>query len=248
VQPRRDLPYGVRDEHVVDAVGMIERLAQGRARLGVELQRAIAALQIEVEQRHAAFAAGGDMPGEVGGDRRGADAAAHAEHRDQLAGARRRISRTAVEDRPEGAVDQRHHERLEEILRDADRFEVAVQDDVVAVADDDNLEAGRRFLGKPPQRQHRIGEPAHVDDDEARRGAARQLFDRPVDAAVHDLPVDHPDIGQTAAHQVFGITVEQIGEHGRRRLRRVDAREGAAQNRNPSPLNSAAQASAAAPS
>ena len=79
------LDRGAVDEQRVDARGLLQRLAQSAAGVGVELQRDRAEMQIEVEQHGAFLVLLGQQPG--AGDRRrgGADAAAAADKGDDLA-------------------------------------------------------------------------------------------------------------------------------------------------------------------
>ena len=69
------------DEQRVDAVGLVERLAQGVDRLEVERQHERAVVQVEVDQQHLFLEAGAEHGGDRDRRRRRADAAARADHR-----------------------------------------------------------------------------------------------------------------------------------------------------------------------
>ena len=73
------------EKHRVDAHRVGQRLAQARGRLQIQRQRAIAVLQVEIDERDAPVLPVGEMPGETGRDRRRADAAARPDAGDQLA-------------------------------------------------------------------------------------------------------------------------------------------------------------------
>ena len=69
------------DEQRVDAVGLVERLAQRVDRLEVERQHERAVVQVEVDQQHLFPEAGAQHGGDRHGGGRGADAAARADDR-----------------------------------------------------------------------------------------------------------------------------------------------------------------------
>ena len=68
------------DEQAVDAARILDRVGQAAAGLEVERQRAGAEMDVEVEQGGRAAALVAHQPGQRGGDGRGADAAADADH------------------------------------------------------------------------------------------------------------------------------------------------------------------------
>ncbi len=117
----------------------------------------------------------------------------------------------AAADVDERAIDQGADERLEEIFRDARGFEVAVEDDVVAVADDDDFGCGIADFGQMIDVRHRVGDAADVNHQQMRPTGSRQLLHCLVDVAVHDLLIGDAEIGEGAAHDALGIGIKQIG-------------------------------------
>ncbi len=62
-QPLADRRHHTLQQYAVDAQRVGERLAQPARRLDVQRQRAIAALQVEIDQRNAPALAVGEIPG-----------------------------------------------------------------------------------------------------------------------------------------------------------------------------------------
>src|ERR1700730_13605285 len=107
--------------------------------LGIELKRGIAVLQIKVEEEYPSFPHFGEVPSEIGRDRCRPDPTADPEHVHQPSGARRMFAPGAGGDPRKCANDQITDQRFEEVLGYSGRPEVAVQYDIVAVPDHDDL-------------------------------------------------------------------------------------------------------------
>ena len=76
---------GALDEQLIDAVRCLQRGAQAGAGVRAEQHGRGAAMQVGVEQDRVPLGLDAEMPGQVGGDGAGADAAARAGHGDHAA-------------------------------------------------------------------------------------------------------------------------------------------------------------------
>ena len=155
------------EEGAVDARRVDQRFAQPGGGLDVDRQRAIAVLQIEIDKCHATGLAVGEMPGEVDRERRRSDAAPRADngdHRtellvDRAAGARARPG--AQRPRQQLSVQW-----LDDVLGNPGPQEVAIETDLVAVADGDDRDAGLANLGKGVDLRYREVDAGDVDDQD----------------------------------------------------------------------------------
>jgi hypothetical protein len=180
------------DEKTVDAARILDRVGKAAARLEVEAEGAGPEMDVEVEQggRPAAFVA--HQPGERGGDGRGADAAAHADHRrgdvGLLGGV---LGKTRARDGElgmgEGVAQLVGGERLQEIVLDAARDEVSIEPHVVHLAGRDHHRAGLAYLGERIDVAQRIARFAEVDEQDARAGRDRKRLHRVAQPALVHL-------------------------------------------------------------
>ena len=109
---------------------------------------------------------------------------------DQLAGAGRLRSGRSREHVVADAGDQIGNQRLEEIFGDAGEFQIAVEHDVVTLADHDDAGIRLADLGKLIDPHHGIGDVADVHDQEPRRGLLGERRNGSFDVAMDNSP--HP--------------------------------------------------------
>ena len=189
MQPLRDRLGRPLDEKLVDPLGLLERGAQPVARLGVEQQGGAAAIEIGVEQHGVPPRRDAEMPGEVGRDGGRADAAAHA--RDRHHAPAQHALGLVLPGRDEGVEMPRHHiarERLVEIFERAQPARhVAIEIDVLEIADHQHLRIRLDHLGEIAERGQRLLLPAYIDDERARGWRAREHADRRAHIAAPDL-------------------------------------------------------------
>ena len=109
------------EKQLVDALGPLQRLVQRVGRAGRELQRGVAALQVQVDQHHPALALVGETHRRVHRNRGRADAPAHARARRQAFPPRAfagRSSLTPFRIRLQTRLSKSLHQRLEKIFGD----------------------------------------------------------------------------------------------------------------------------------
>ncbi|WP_082188315.1 hypothetical protein [Azospirillum baldaniorum] len=183
-QPVGGGDHGAFHEHVIHPVGGLHRLAQRRLGPQVEGQSHRAVLQVEVDQRRAPARPVGQPAAEMHRHRGRAHAAARADHRHQLAQtARRLVRRGAGTGGAQRPLQQVAGQRLEQIVGDSDPAQVAVEADVVAVADRDDP---HRRVANPGQRLHggqRLGDAGQIDQQQVGRALASEIADGAADVA-----------------------------------------------------------------
>jgi hypothetical protein len=119
------------------------------------------------------------------GDGRCADAALGADDRD---GASDRFGIRRVEQPGDGPHDVDHADRADEVIADAAAHQLAIEHDVVELADDDEAGAGVAHLGKRIEAAEQVvGAARRLDDDDVGRGRGAIGFGRCGDAAHLDL-------------------------------------------------------------
>ena len=149
-QPLADRRHYPLEQRVVDAQRIAERLAQPGVRLDVEHQRAIAVLQVEVDERNPAALPVGEVPGRVDRQRRRADAAARPDEGDQgseLSMDQARIAGMGPAAR-QRLGQQLRVERLDDIVGNPGMQQITIEADFVAVADRDHRDAGLADIGE----------------------------------------------------------------------------------------------------
>ena len=154
------------EQRVVDAQRVGERLAQPGGRLDVERQRAIAVLQVEVDQCDPAALPIGEIPGRVDRQGRRADAAARPDEGDQgseLFMDQARIARMGPAAR-QRLGQQLRVERLDDVVGDPGMQQITVEADLVAIADRDHRDPGLADIGELIDLRYRNFGAADVDD------------------------------------------------------------------------------------
>ena len=209
------------EEQTVDALGMLQRFGECMARRRVELQGRVAELEIEIDQHYAALQHLGEVPGGGGCNHGRAGAAADAERDDELAGTRAGHVRRASEHAVERAFQRIGGERLEEILDDADRLQIAVEPDVVGVADEHHARLRLAHGGERIGPRRRILYSRDIGDKQPRRRAMGKLADGSVDVAEREFGSGDADIAQRATQHPLRIAVA----HENQRILRRSARD-----------------------
>ena len=173
----------------------------------------MAVLQIEIGQRDAPVLLVGEMPGETGRDRGRPDAAARPDAGDELADllAERRAALGLVGD---GLRQQLRRHRLEEVFGDAGLDQVAIERDIVAVADRDDRDRRLADIGKIVHPRDREIFAADIDDQNAGRALAREVLDRLADVAAQDAQRRYS--GRCGAVDDRGLG-RRVGDKGQQR-------------------------------
>ena len=195
------------EKHEIESRRVCQRLAQSGGRRHIERQRAIAALQVKVEERDAAVLAIGEIPGEVGRDRRRADAAPRADQRDEFREAM--ADRSARLPRPqiERLGERLRRDRLDDVIMNAGMHQVAIQRDVVVVADSDNGDTRLAHLGELLDACRRHLDAADIDNQRFGRALTGEKLDCLDDAAAHDRRVRERERRQGFLDIGLGLTV-----------------------------------------
>ncbi len=159
------------DEQAVDAARILDRVGEAAAGLEVERERAGAEMDVEVEQGGRAAALVAHQPGQRGGDGRGADAAADADHRRHDVGLlARRLDHPRAGNGHlrigEGVAQLVGGERLQQIVLDAAGDEVAIEADVVDLAGGDHHRARLADFGERVDVVERVARFAEVDEQD----------------------------------------------------------------------------------
>ena len=136
----------------IDPVRIFERLAQAAAGRNIKHQRAGAVIHVQIDKGDAPVFLVGKMPGQIGRNRAGPDAAAGADDRDDLplflAERRARCGLADTEQVIDRGLRQGLGQGLDNIIADTGVDEVAIETDVVAVADHDDGHARLTHLGQ----------------------------------------------------------------------------------------------------
>ena len=137
--------------------------------------------QIEVGDDGVEVDVARDRPGDVVRDRRSADAALGADHRERAAD---RLGVGRVEQAGDRADDVDRSDRGDQVVADAAADHFAVEHDVVEVADHQHARAGVAHLGERIEPVEQLFAAAFVlDDDDVRRRGGPIGLDRRRDAA-----------------------------------------------------------------
>ena len=133
------------DEGGIDAVRREYRVGDALGRVLIVIEPGGAERQVEVGDDGIELHVAGDRPGDIVGDRGGADAALGADHRQDLAD---RLGVRGVEQR----ADRAHHvdggDRRDQVVADAAPDQLAIEQHVVVAADDDDPRAGVADIGQ----------------------------------------------------------------------------------------------------
>ena len=177
-------------EGVVDARRVDEGLAQPGGRSDVEGERAIAVLQVEVDERHPAALLIGEIPCEVDRQCSRPHATAHADegdHRSEFL-----VNRTGrASDRPGGQClgQKLRIQRLDDVVGNPCPEQIAIEADLVAIADRDHRDAGLADLGQVMDLRYRQVDAADVDDQDVGRPLDAESFDDFCQATARDRPM-----------------------------------------------------------
>ena len=157
------------EEDVVEPLGRVDRLGDALRRILVEVEAGGAEGEVEIGDDDVVLEIAGDRPGDVVGDHRGADAALAADEGD---GAAERLGRAIDVELADRLDDAHEVDRDDEILADAAPHQLAVELDVVDVADDDDLGAGVADLGEAVELGCRAARGDSFDSTMIRLGVA----------------------------------------------------------------------------
>jgi len=157
------------EQGAVNPVRVDERLAQPGVWLDVERERAVAGLQVEIDQCHPAALSVGEMPGQIHRQRRCPDATPSTDqggHGPELFMDRTGIART-------GPVVQRSSDELrgqwlDDVVGDPCVQQITIEADLVAIADRKDGDAGFADLGEGIDLRYRQIDVADVDDQDIR--------------------------------------------------------------------------------
>ena len=217
VQPFGRRLGGAFGQQRVHPVRAFQRQAQAAAGGGVEQQRADAAMQIGIEQHGVAAAQHAEMPGEAGGQHRGAGAAMRADHRDH-APARLFADHRAVAERPgtEMPCDHGAADRLGEVFHRAEAArDLPIKVQIVAAADDQHAHIRLHHLRQFGQGAERFAFAGHIDHQHQGGGGFLHRGDGGADAAAPAVDGFGQHFGQAVAQGGFGGGVIDEADDGR---------------------------------
>ncbi len=159
VQPLPEALGDALHQELVHAIGSLKRLAEAAAHLAAEQQGDRAGVQVGIEQQGVVPLFLGEQEGEVGGDGRGADAAAHADDRHHATAAHQAIRAAPSRDeRQEVPLHQIAVERLRKVFEHPEPArEAAIEREVGALADNQHAGAGLDELGEVVEVRDRVG-------------------------------------------------------------------------------------------
>ena len=199
-------------------LGIVDRVGQAAARLEVERQRAGAEVHVEIEQRGRQLVLGAEQPRERSRQRRGADAAARADDRGRdVALARLAVAALGRGEHRLRLVQRIAHlagrERLEQVVVNAAREQVAIEAHVVDLADRDHDRAGLADFGQRVDVVERIAAFRQVDHQDAGLAAIDSdwtALRRPPLAHFSGCPAHFDD--DRTQHVERGIVADEGGE------------------------------------
>jgi len=182
------------DEQRVDALRVLNRLAQAPPRKQIQSQGAGAEVEIEIDKRGLQAELFGQRPGSADRDRAGADATANAGYDGGATAFRLRFFAADIGWIPAQRIDQQFiRDRLDQVVDGTCRQDAAVERNIVLGSDCDHLFS--RPLNQVGDIADRVGRRRHIDDD--RVGVELDLFQGLGDAAGHHLG----RLQQAAIHQ-----------------------------------------------
>ena len=162
------------DEGRVDAVRRHHGVGDALRRVLVEVEAGGAERQVEIGDHRVEMHVARDRPGDVVRDRRGADAALGADHRERAAD---RLGVGRVEQAGDRADEVERADRRDQVVADAAPHHLAIEHDVVEMADHDHARAGVADLGERIEPvEQLLAAAVRLDDDDVRR---RRTRDRP---------------------------------------------------------------------
>ncbi len=197
--------HGRGQQLAVDALGVLEGLAQAAARLEVEAQGDIAEMEVEVHERRAQLAFLDKEPSRGDRQRRRADAAARTDKRKKPDRPRRvAAARLGIDPqcRRQCTVEHLARYRLDEIIGNAQCRELAVKADIVDRPDGDKADQGAAQPGELGDGAGRIGDAGDIDEQNMRRRAGANRADRRVDAADLHASLQPAELGNRAADRL----------------------------------------------
>ena len=163
------------DEQSVDAARIVDRVGQAATRFEIERQGAGAEMHVEIEQRGRHLVIDAEQPGERSRDGGCPYAAARADDRGgDMALGRRAVGLRRSEDhlRMRQRIAQlRGVQRLEQIVVNAARQQIAIEPHVVHLPDGDDHRAGFAHFGQGVDVVQRIAAFRQVDEEDRRTGA-----------------------------------------------------------------------------
>ena len=208
------------DQHGVDPFRSEHRLGDALGRVLIVVQSGGSERQIEVGDDRRHFGQRGESPRQVVSDRRGADAALGADDRDHPP---ERLRARHAEQLGHRLDEVHDAKRRHQIFADPARDQLAIENDVVELAEDDHLGPGvaklRQLLELPEQR---VAACWSLEHDHVRRRRAPIGFDRGRRAA-HvqlDMRLGHSAIGHRGADDggQIGRFAERLDRYARHRI------------------------------
>ena len=193
------------DESRVDAIRRKHRVRDAHRRILIEVETRCTERKIHVGDDGVQAKILRDRERDVMRDGRGADAAFRADHGkhtpERFRAGRREQSRNRAHE-----IDGR--KRRDEIITDAAAHELAIENDVVVPADDNDLRAGVANLGKTVEARDQIDAVAKMlDDENVRRRGALVGFKRGDQSAHLDFHMGfgHAAIADSGLHRAREI-------------------------------------------
>ncbi len=224
-------PLGVLNQHpvhekTVDAIGVLERLAQAVTRLEVEREGHRTELEVEIDQGDLAPALMGDQPSHAGRHHGRADTTSGTGDRHQFPQPAIGFQPATVLGRVgERLLQQTRRHRLDEIVGDPVGQKIPEHATVIAIAERDHRHARLTDIRQAVDVRQGHVRLAEVDQEQARRAVLAQILDRLLDATLADRGVlQH----QLADHLIDHRVGRGIGAEGKKvltlRIRRPSAR------------------------
>ena len=169
------------DEGGIDPVGREHCVGDALRGILVEIQPGRSKRQVEVCDDAVEAQVARDRPGDIVGNRGGADAALGSDHGDDPAD---RLGIGRAEQSADGAHNVEHADGRDQVIADASTQQLAVEHDVVVATDNEYMGAGVAYLGKQIEARGQIGASGFGlnDDDVGTRRVAIRLYCR-LDAA-----------------------------------------------------------------
>ena len=111
--------------------------------------------------------------------------------------------------------DELRGQRFDDVIVEPGLYQIAIEPNVIAVADRDHHNAGFADLGKFVNIRYRQVDAADIDEQDVGRPLKAEGFDRFRNPAAHDRPISVPKLGQTIAQRLLGIGVGNKGQQRR---------------------------------
>ncbi len=191
----------------------------------------MAVLQIEVEEHDAAALPIGEMPGEIDRDRGRADAATRADAGDELAELLAdRCGCTIGRLSRERLRQLLRHDRLDDVFGDSGLFQVAIEADIIVIADRDDGDGGLAHFGESLHLRNRKIDIADVDNQECRRPLSLEILNGLGDAAAENAEMHYRELRGAVVNGRLGRRISNESQERRAPggyLRRIVDRRGA---------------------